>query len=88
MSGNKRLYTTMKCRSMTTKEEMISNKEYGKQLEDRLVTRIKGYYKLYADKTGLISATEITTLRRKGYKLNTVGIDDGKVYALFFKKNE
>ena len=91
MSGNKTLYTTEKCRSMTTQEEFVETNEYGsgfvKDTTERLMSSVlDGYSDLYPkeENDNIITSTEINAVESAGYVFISVSLDSkGKVRALF-----
>ena len=65
---------------------MVTKEEFEKKVESRLVEMGGGYYRLYPDSTGLISQTEIYALELIGYEFIYVGMEDGKCYVVFERK--
>ena len=82
MSGNKTLYTTVKCRSMTTKSE------FEREIEKRLKHNDLNYYRLMPDDTGFIVNEEIEVLKRIGYDFIGVGKTNDSLYAVFHKRSD
>lgn len=61
---------------------------YSKLVEERLIVKGPGFYRLYPDQTGIIAEVEVRALEMIGYKFIVVGIEDGKFYTLFEKRND
>ncbi len=66
---------------------MKTDEEYARSVEDRLISNVTGFYSLYSE-DNVITETEIRVLGKLGYKLNSVGLVDGKVRALFLRDDE
>lgn len=64
----------------------MNNNEHERKVESRLVKMGGGLYKLYPDETETIAEIEISSLQLIGYDFICVGIEDGKFYALFERK--
>ena len=92
MSGNKRLYTTMRCSIMTTEIEIQRIKRSNQTLEKQLLKRLKpsvmeGYWDLYPKKD-VLTGIELDIIKRYGYELNSISVYEGRVRAIFYKKSE